>query len=334
MSASLSISASGAERQGRALARHVVMLAAAGQRRWPASSAPLSNTHTVLRGIAPELHRDDREQGRFAGAGRAEHQRVADIADMQVEPKRRGAGGRRVQQRRRARRVEWARIDGVAGPHAGQRHEVGEVEGVDQRPADVAASGGRASEPSQASIALTVSSRQAETQPLDLAGHGARTLEQLAPGPPPSARSPGCRSRRSPARCWRPVIAASVSPAISRASSLTMPPWVCEHLGPEAADLLPPLAPVLPELRDRLVGIEVDHPGRPAIGHRQMLEDLQDVRVALVRKALDRDAGEIALADARRIAGPQFLSADDGIEVHAVGRQVQRRVVAGQEKCR
>ena len=43
----------------------------------------------------------------------------------------------------------------------------------------------------------------------------------------------------------------------------------------------------------------------------------------VVRKALDADTGDEAVADPRRVAGPEFLAADHGIEIHRTGRDVQ-----------
>src|SRR3546814_12706632 len=43
--------------------------------------------------IAPELQRHERQQHRFAGAGRSDDQRVADIANMDGKPERGRAFG-------------------------------------------------------------------------------------------------------------------------------------------------------------------------------------------------------------------------------------------------
>src|SRR3546814_3170115 len=48
--------------------------------------------------IAPELQRHERQQHRFAGAGRSDDQRVADIANMDGKPERGRAFGLAEQQ--------------------------------------------------------------------------------------------------------------------------------------------------------------------------------------------------------------------------------------------
>src|SRR3546814_4230251 len=52
--------------------------------------------------IAAELKRQQREQHRLAGAGRADDDLMTDVADMGGEPERCRAGGLRDQQRRPA----------------------------------------------------------------------------------------------------------------------------------------------------------------------------------------------------------------------------------------
>ena len=49
---------------------------------------------------AAELQGEHRQQHRLAGAGRTDDQRVADVADVQVEPERRRAARLRQHQRR------------------------------------------------------------------------------------------------------------------------------------------------------------------------------------------------------------------------------------------
>ncbi len=50
-------------------------------------------------GVAAKLQQQGREQHRFADASRTDHQRVADVADMRHQTKRRGAFGTRDDER-------------------------------------------------------------------------------------------------------------------------------------------------------------------------------------------------------------------------------------------
>ena len=83
--------------------------------------------------VAAKLERQQREQDRLAGAGRADDQHMADIADMGAEPERRRAAGLGVEQRRT---VEMGIADRPC-PDRRQRHQVGEVERMDDRLADI-----------------------------------------------------------------------------------------------------------------------------------------------------------------------------------------------------
>ena len=103
-----------------------------------------------------------------------------------------------------------------------------------------------------------------------------------------------------------------------------------EHLGPEAALELHPFAPVAAEFAHRMDGIERLEPRREAIGHGHIVEHRQHQREAFMREAFDGETGDEALADFGRIAGPQLLAADDGVEIHGAGRNVQAAQLAGQ----
>ena len=77
-----------------------------------------------------------------------------------------------------------------------------------------------------------------------------------------------------------------------------------EHLRPEPADLLFPFAAELPQFGESLVLVEIDHPRRPSVGDRQMVEGVEDPGEALGREALDCNAADELLAQPRRIARP------------------------------
>ena len=83
--------------------------------------------------ITELLREQKRKQRRFAAAGRSDDQRVADVADVQVQTKRRCAGRRRVGKRRALRRIERTRLLRKSRPDARERQQIGEVERVQQR---------------------------------------------------------------------------------------------------------------------------------------------------------------------------------------------------------
>lgn len=84
-------------------------------------------------GVAAELHRHQRQQHRLAGPGRADDQGVADIADMEREPERRGAFGLAEEERRPLKMVVAIR----AGPNGRERDHMGQVQGADRRLAHI-----------------------------------------------------------------------------------------------------------------------------------------------------------------------------------------------------
>jgi hypothetical protein len=81
-------------------------------------------------------------------------------------------------------------------------------------------------------------------------------------------------------------------------------PLRLEHLRPEPADLLFPFAAELPQFGEGLVLVEIDHPRRPSVGDRQVVEGVQNPGEALGRETLDRDAADEPVTEPRRIARP------------------------------
>ena len=136
-SAASSILASGCRATGsEALvgqrAAEIVPVAAHGERGRPDRAAEIEGEDLGAR-IAAELQRHQRQQHGLAGAGRTDHQRVADVADMEGEAERRRAFGPRKEQRRRAEMLVPFR----PRPDRRERHHVGEVQGRDRRLADI-----------------------------------------------------------------------------------------------------------------------------------------------------------------------------------------------------
>ena len=133
----------GLDRIVRERAAEVVPVAAHGERGGTDRAAEIEG-EDLGAWIAPELQRDQRQQHALAGAGRADHKGVADIADMERETEWRRAFGLGKQQRRA---VEMLVALG-SGPHGRERNHVGEIERRDRRLADIGVDMARqASEP-------------------------------------------------------------------------------------------------------------------------------------------------------------------------------------------
>ena len=113
-------------------AAEIVPVAAHGERGRADRAAEIEG-EDLGAGIAAELQRHQREQHALAGAGRADDQRVADIADMEREPERRRSFRPREEQRRRLEML----IPFRPGPDRRERHHVREVERRDRRLADI-----------------------------------------------------------------------------------------------------------------------------------------------------------------------------------------------------
>ena len=125
-----------AEPRACRVAGEIVMRAAGGVRQREQRAALVEGCDARVP-VAPELRRDQREKRRFAGAGRPEDERVADVGDVEIEPERGGAGRCAIEERRRIFRKERAWACGEPGPGRRGRHEVGEVQAVDQGTAHI-----------------------------------------------------------------------------------------------------------------------------------------------------------------------------------------------------
>ena len=113
-------------------AAEIVPVAAHRERRGADRAAEIEG-EDLRAGVAAELQRHQRQQHALAGAGRADDQRVADIADMEREAERRRAFRPREEQRRRLEML----IPFRPGPDRRERHHVGEIERRDRRLADI-----------------------------------------------------------------------------------------------------------------------------------------------------------------------------------------------------
>ena len=84
-------------------------------------------------GVSAELQRHQCQQHRLAGAGRSDHERVTNIADVEAEAERRRAFGPREEQWRRLEMIVARRT----GPDRRERNHVRDVERRDRRLTDI-----------------------------------------------------------------------------------------------------------------------------------------------------------------------------------------------------
>ena len=282
-------------------------------------------------GIAEMLREQERQQRRFAAAGRSDDQRMADVADVEVQTKRRCARGRRVRERRAVRRIERARLLRESRPDGRERQQIGEVERVQQRSADIrnAVAGQR---PQERLDGVDVFDARTETGVMDRLEHvarrgidelgvlihqhdDARVVAELHR----TARRIGQRGNG----IGRHRVGVGIDVRRRGAGLLA-------HEVAQALALLPPARAVAvdPLLRGRRV--KQNEAGRPPVAERQAVEEVEDARIALRRKAGDRDRANVAAADARAQAPEEVLRAKDRVEVHRNRRQVDRMVLAGE----
>src|SRR5205807_2835546 len=84
-----------------------------------------------------ELRHEEPDERGLTRARWSKDERVPDVAHVEVQSKRCGAGRRGVEQRRTTLRVGGARIPHESRPDTRERQKVGEVQGVEHRPPDV-----------------------------------------------------------------------------------------------------------------------------------------------------------------------------------------------------
>ena len=247
--------------------------------------------------VTAELERDQREQHRLARAGRADHQHVTDIADMGGEAKRRRSGGAGVEQRRAVEMLVAHRTR----PDGRQRHQMREVQRVDERLPDVGVGLARQRrQPCLDRIYALADGR--ETQPLD----DALELPDLLVDP--ASIAVGNRDgRRQIAE--RDVIAAEhlqgqvgvdhlvVGVAVEQLGRL-----IIHDLAHERDDRLALVEPLPAQLGQRLgcvALVERDEARDPAIGVILLVERVEDARPAHVREAEHGQRPQVRLAQPR-----------------------------------
>ncbi len=253
---------------------------------------------------------------------------VSNVANVQIDPKGCRAGCRGMQERRRAWRVERAGVFLAARPDTGKRQQVGQIAGVDQRPADI-----REGVPWQ------------RTKPRF---HGVHRFDPRGepfaldfPDDQPGAFGQ-CRAILVHQHDDRRVVAeghqcrAGVGNGGIRlvrheqgvlVDGTALRP---EHLCPEAASLLLPLAAKLPQFAQGLMPVEVDRPRGPPIADGQVIERIENPGETFGGEAFDRDAADEQVTEARCIAGPQLSAPQYRVEVGAGRGNVQRHAFTSQ----
>ena len=116
----------------RQRAAEIMPVAAHGERGRADRAAEVEGEDLASR-IAAELQRHQRQQHGLAGAGRTDHQRMADIADMQRKAKR----GRSLRSREEQRRCAQMLVSRRPRPDRRQRDHMREIERRDRRLADI-----------------------------------------------------------------------------------------------------------------------------------------------------------------------------------------------------
>ena len=285
-------------------------------------------------GIAEPLRGQEGDGGRLAGAGRPDCHGMADVAGMQVQIERRGAMGLADQQ---GRRVQMG-VPALARPHRGQRQHVGQVQGRDDRPADIAVIvAGQGREPGVGGVEGLGPGDEAET--VDLA------LDQgeLFPGdvviliPDHDHRGEHAEADHVLGELGERVIGITglvQGIGVDHGAFL-----LADHFHQQAAEALSlgePLALQAGQLGLGVALVETEKPRRPAIFERHReLSRSSSAGVVEDGKALDRQHLDPAIAEHRRQAGQEVGVVEKGIRAAAArpagahGSTARRRSRAG-----
>ena len=291
----------------------VLPVTAAGQRCCPDRAAEIESED--LRAIiAPELQGHQREQHGFAGPGRTDDQRMANIADMKREAERGRALGPGIEQRRRPE----VRIPFRPGPDRRERDHVGKVEGRDRRLADIGIDMARQrAEPGLEGVHAL--DDHGEVAPLDDLLDEAELLgcqcRVLVPDRD-SGRNEGHALQVGAQLLQRRIGIGSLVRGIAVEQRRSL---VGHHLLEDGGDRLAlgkPLAADLAQEFRRIGLVEHDRAGRPAIGEGLAVEFVEDPRE---RGARETDHGQRAQMGAAKPglepAGQRFIG-QQRIEVH------------------
>ena len=300
-------------RPGRQAAAEIVPVAAHGDRRGADRAAEIEGEDLVV-AVAAELHRHQRQQHRFAGAGRADDQRVADVADMQAEPERRRAFGLAEQQRRRLEMLIPCR----PGPDRRERDHVRQIQRRDRRLADVGV--GMAGDGAEPGLERIHPFRHAgEVAALDHLLHEAELLGGetgvLVPdgdgrGDIGLADIVGAQLLQRHVRVGRLVGGVGIDQGRG---------LVGHHLLDDGGDGLAlgePLPPDLGEQLHRFGLVEQDRAGGPAIREGEPVQLVEDAGMGRGRESDHGERAKMMGAEARLEAAGERLVGEQRIEVH------------------
>ena len=295
-----------------AIAAQVVVLAAQAQHRRPQRAAHVEEEQTRTR-VATKLHSKGRQQHRLAHAGGAGHQGVADIADVGDQAEGRGAVGAGDHQRRAVQVLVAHR----AGPHRRERHQVGQVEGGDQRLADVG-------------VGVAGDRRQPGLHRVEALGDGDKAaaldhpLDQAQfligdPGVAVADRHGG-RHIAEGDLVGTQLLQRRIGVAgLVRRVAVEQRAFLLEdRLAQQRQHTLAFGEPLPTQAHQLFLGfifVQADEAGRPAIGETQAVQIIQHTRPGRGGKAAHRQHAQVLLAQPRREAGGQRAVGQQGIQV-------------------
>src|SRR5579863_750240 len=303
------------------------MLPAYGMRQHTGRVALVEEEDLAIRDRS-EVDRYGAERDALATARRAEDGGVAGIVDVEVEAKRGAAGGRAIAERRGVLRIVGTGIGLESRPDAGERQDIGEVLGIDQRTPDVEPAVSR----QRAEIGLRgVDSFDARLETHVLAGLEDQ-LRILVGGldvilsdddlrgyvavPDGATFGLGDRFVRVGGHPQGVLILESRTGA--RAEVLA------DHHA-QAEPFLEPVAAVGRELADGGARPDRDTAHRVAIANRQFAEEGRHLGIGKGREARERNHSDMASTDPRTKACDKVLVADNGVEVGRHARRTNHR---------
>ena len=275
---------------------------------------PKSKAKTWAARIAPELQRHQGQQHALAGAGRADHQGVADVADMKRQPERRCAFGLGEQERRTAEVV----VPFGACPDRRQRHHVGKVQGRDRRLANIGIDvAGQASEPGLDGVhALGDAGEVAALDDLldqpQLLVSDTRVFVPDRDG----GRHIGLADRVGAEFLERRV---GIHRLVVGVGIEQRRGFVGHHLLQDRDDRLALGEPLAADAGQDLGGVglvERDGAGRPAVRKRQPVELIEEARMGHRRKSHHGEGPQMRLAEPRLEPADERFVGEDRIEIH------------------
>ena len=288
---------------------------------------PLSKDIDLAASIAAELQGDQGQEHRLARAGRADDQHMADIVHMGGEPERRRTGGLGIEKRRRIKMA----IAHRPGPDRRQRHEMGEVQCVKERLADIGVNmAGQRAEPGLYRIDALANAGKTQSvdDPLNGAGFivsGPGVHVDHRDGGGEIAETDMTAAKRLQGRVG--VTRLVVGVAINQGRRL-----IGQHFAQDGGDRLAPGEPLPPQPgqnpgRRRLV--ERDKPCHPAIGKILMVERIKKAGAGDIRKTEDGQGAQMLIAQHRLQPAGEGCVDEHAVEIHGRFRDSDRMALRG-----